>query len=132
MLFYSWRKMYRKSGGSSKRIILILKAMIKQGLPQSVRDPLYNYYYDDFSGESFLLQPHLLIYNEFRYTPKEVAEYIGLASFRNYAYYCATKDATLDLFHSPVSEDIINSNRLLEIKNGRVHFLYEKSFKEKK
>ena len=123
--------MYRKTGGSSKRIILVLKAMTTQGLPQSVYDPIYKYYYDDFSGDSFLLQPTILLAEAFRYTPKEVAQYIGLASFRNYAHYCASKDATLDLLHSPVSEDTINNNRLLEIKDGRVHFLYEKSFRRK-
>lgn len=127
MVYYDWRKVYRKSGGSSKQIILILKAMIKESLPRNLYDPLYKYYYEDFSGDSFLLQPSLLIHNEFRYRPKEVAEYIGLASFRNYAHYCATKDATLDLLHSPVSEDTINNNRLLRIENNRIHFLYEKS-----
>lgn len=127
MVFYSWRKMYRKSGGSSKRIILILRSMIQQNMPQGLYDPIYKYYYDDFSGESFLLNPHNLFYNEFRYRPKEIAQYIGLASFRNYANYCATRDATLDLLHSPVSEDTIKSNRLLNIVGDRIHFAYEKS-----
>jgi hypothetical protein len=101
--------------------------MVMQRLPKNRYDPLYKYYYEDFAGESFLLQPHKLLDEAFRYRPKEVAEYIGLASFRNYAYYCASKDATLDLLHSPVREDIINNNRLLSIRDGRVHFKYEKS-----
>jgi hypothetical protein len=127
MVFYNWKKVYRKTGGSSKRIILVLQALIMNRMPQSVYDPLYKYYYDDFSGQSFLLNPHTLLSEKHKYTPKEVAQYIGLASFRNYAYYCSTKDATLDLLHSPVSEDIIKQNRLLRIENGRIHFLYEKS-----
>jgi hypothetical protein len=126
-LFYDWRKIYRKTGGSSKHIILVLRAMNMNHLPRNLYDPLYKYYYDDFSGKSFLIQPTLLLDEAFRYRNKEVAEYIGLASFRNYAHYSITKDATLDLLHSPVSEDTINSNRLLRIQDGRVLFKYEKS-----
>ena len=86
MVFFDWRKIYRKTGGSSKRIILVLKALSMKGLPRNVYDPVYRYYYDDFSGQSFLLNPYELLANEFRYTPKEIAQYIGLASFRNYAH----------------------------------------------
>ena len=110
---------------------MMLRAMTMTSLPRNLYDPLYNYYYDDFSGESFLLRPTILLHEAFRYRPKEVAQYIGLASFRNYAHYCVTRDTTLDLLHSPVHEDIINKNRLLRIENGRIHFLYEKSLGEK-
>ncbi len=96
-------------------------------LPRNVYDPLYKYYYDDFTGKSFLINPYELLAEAHRYTPKEVAQYIGLASFRNYAHYCVSKDTTLDLFHSPVSEDTIKQNRLLHIEDEKVHFLYEKS-----
>lgn len=131
MVFFDWQKIYRKTGGSSKRIVLVLKALIMKGLPDSVRDPVYKYYYDDFSGNSFLVDPYRLWTEKHRYTDKEVAEYIGLASYRSYAYYSATRDTTLDLFHSPLKESTIKSNRLLRIENGRVHFLYEKSFRRK-
>jgi len=47
---------------------------------------------------------------------KEVAEYAGVASFRNYHEYLKTKDTTLDFLMSPISEEIITKNRLLEIK----------------
>ncbi len=110
----------------------MLKALTMQGIPISVRDPVYNYYYSDFSGESFLVDPYALWENKHKYTNKEVAEYMGLASYRSYAYYCATNDTSLDLFHSPLSEVTINKNRLLRIENGRVHFLYEKSHRRKK
>lgn len=74
-----------------------------------------------------MLNPHELISNAFRWTAKEVAQYIGLASFRNFAEYSSTKDASLDLFHSPVNEDTINQNRLLRIDKGRIRFLYEEA-----
>ena len=49
---------------------------------------------------------------------KEVAEYVGVASFRNYYEYKRTGNKTLDLIHCPVSEETIKSNRLLDIRDG--------------
>lgn len=131
MVLYDRRKLLRASGGSAKRIILAFKAHISTRLPKNRWDPLYDYYYKDFTGESFMLDPHSLINNSFRYTPGEVASYIGLASFRSYSYYRLTKDPSLDLFHCPSGEDKINSNQLLRIVDGRVHFYYEEDLKER-
>ena len=72
-----------------------------------------------------MLNPYELINYAFKYTPKEVAQYIGLASFRNYSEYRVTGDKSLDLFHSPVDQDTIQQNRLLRIVGDRVHFYYE-------
>ena len=65
------------------------------------------------------------------YSDKEVAEYAGVASFRNYHYYVNSKDTTLGLLECPISEEIIKANRLLEIKEGRIHFLFEETIGEK-
>ena len=124
---YSFRKMQIKTGRSSRRILLAFKAHASSRLPTSFRDPLYQYYQTDFTGDSFMLNPHELICNYFRWNPKEIAEYIGLASFRNYSEYLITGDKTLDLFHSPVDQDTINNNRLLRIQNGRIYFYYEEA-----
>ena len=43
------------------------------------------------------------------YSDKEVAEYAGVASFRNYHNYVNSKDTTLDLLECPISEDIIKA-----------------------
>ena len=59
------------------------------------------------------------------FSDREVVEYAGVASFRNYYDYVNTKDTTLDLFDCEVSEAIINNNRLLELKEGRLHFMFE-------
>lgn len=104
---------------------MAFKAHASSRLPKNRYDPLYDYYTSDFSGESYMLNPHELITWAFKWTTKEVAQYIALASFRSYSEYVLTKDASLDLFHSPVSEDEINKNRLLRIDNGRVRFYYE-------
>lgn len=125
MLLYSWKKISKKAGRSSKRVILILESMIKPSLPYNRFDPTYQYYFEDFSGSSFLVNPHYLVDFRYKWRDKEIADYIGLASFRNLGEYLVTKDTTLDLDLSPLTLDSINKNRLLHVKDNRIHFLYE-------
>lgn len=125
ILFYNWKKIYRHSGGSSKRILLILEAMLQKKLPYNRFDPIYRYYYQDFSGNSFLASPEPLLRYRHKWKDKELASYIGLASFRNLGEYYATGKLTLDLSHSPIGKDAINNNRLLRIEGQDIHFYYE-------
>lgn len=125
MLLYNWKKIYRYSGGSSKRILLILKAMLQKGLPYNRFDPIYRYYYEDFSGHSFLVSPEWLLKDRYKWKDKDIATYIGLASFRNLGEYHATGKLTLDLSHSPIGKDAINNNGLLRIEGQNIHFYYE-------
>lgn len=120
-----------KTGRSSKRILMAFSAHASSRLPKNRYDPLYDYYNTDFHGDSYMINPHELITYAFKWTPKEVAQYIGLASFRSYSEYEITKDASLDLFHSPVSKDDINKNRLLRIDNNRIRFYYEEDIKRR-
>lgn len=94
-------------------------------MPYNRFDPIYRYYYEDFSGRSFLVSPHALLVNRDNWREKELASYIGLASFRNLGEYYATGKVTLDLSHSPIGEDAINNNRLLRIEDDQIHFYYE-------
>jgi hypothetical protein len=125
MLFYNWRKIFRVSGGSSKRILLILESMLQKTIPKNRFDPIYRYYYMDFEGPSFLVNPTDLLKFRHKYKDKEIADYIGLASFRNLAEYQISGKTTLDLSHSPLGKDAINNNRLLRIVDNEIHFLYE-------
>ena len=130
MLFFGWRKILRKAGVSSKRIFLAFKAHASKRLPKNKYDPIFPYYGLDFSGESFMLNPYELVSNSFRWKPKELAEYIGLASLRSYSQYQITGERTLDLFHSPVDHHNIN-NRLLLVRDGKIHFYYEEEPKRR-
>lgn len=105
--------------------------MTQRELPRHVYDPVYKYYYMDFSGNSFLAHPERLLMHRYEWKDKELADYIGLASFRNTGEYLASGKVTLDLSHSPLGQDAINKNRLLRIDRGEVHFLYEDYTKEK-
>jgi hypothetical protein len=100
-------------------------------VPKNRFDPLYHFYIRDLSGKSFLVNLPQLLEEDFFYKPKEIAEYVALASFRNYSYYATTGDTSLDLLHSPVRQDIIINNRLLSIENDRVRFKYEEVTRRK-
>lgn len=131
MLLYDWKKILNKSGNSSKRVLIILESMISTRMPRNRFDPIYRYQGLDFSGHSFLVNPFPLISERYKWKDKELADYIGLASFRNLGEYLVSGKLTLDLSHSPVGQDALNNNRLLHIKNKQIHFLYE-DYKEKK
>jgi hypothetical protein len=100
--------------------------MLATGLPRNRYDPLYRLQQKDFSGDSYLINAYdLLISGPIESSYKEIADYIGLASFRKYSEYLTTNDAGLDILHSPLSEEQIKQNRLLSIENGRIRFKYE-------
>lgn len=123
--FFSWRKIYRKCGRSSNRIVRAIRSLQQKELPRNRFDPMYDYYYSDFSGDNYILNLKELLDNAFRYSNKEIAQYVAIASYRNYAHYELTGDASLDLLHSPAEQDTINKNRLLRIIDDKVYFKYE-------
>lgn len=124
MIFFDWMKIRLFSGKDPKRVILAVRALMGE-VPKNTYDPLYFAYIKDFSGKSFLINPEKLLEEDFFYKPKEIAEYVALASFRNYSIYATTGDASLDLLHSPVRQDTITNNRLLSIENGKILFKFE-------
>lgn len=130
MIKYSFDKILKATKGDSNKIIAVLELLVYQRIPFSTKDKTYNYYGKDFSGHSFLLYPEKLLIEARNYSMKEAAEYLAVASYRNYYYYEKTRDTTLQTLHLPVSLDIINNNRLLRIKDEVVHFKFEDNAKE--
>lgn len=126
IIYYSWKKIQREAGRSSGRIYLCLMSMLKHSMPRNRYDPMLRLKRKDFTGDSYLLDPQrLVLWGPIEASLKEVADYIGLASFRKYSEYLTTNDASLDILHSPLSEEQIKQNRLLSIENGRIKFKYE-------
>ena len=130
-ILFDWKKIHKASGGKVKNIFLILKCLTTKAKPFNKRGMAYNFYNTDFSGDSYLLNPELLLKYSHCYTLKELAQYIALASYRNYAEYKMAGVTTLKLTSCPVTLEKIKENRLLEIKNGVIHFLFEEVKKEK-
>ena len=97
MLLYDWKKICKKAGKSSKRVITILESMLTTSMPRNRFDPLYRYIYDDFSGHSFLANAEPLLFYRYKWKDKEIADYIGLASFRSLGEYKATGKSQLFL-----------------------------------
>ena len=131
LLLYDWKKIYRASKGRSSECVRIFKYLTSKNLPRNRSDPNYKYVDRDFSGGSFLVRPDLLAYNAFRYTSKEICAYLLLASLRNLGDFVVYHKTSLDCFHSVLSPELYNQNRLLHIKDEQIHFLYEEVPTEK-
>jgi hypothetical protein len=117
MIKYNWEKINSETNGDSTSILTIVHLLT------------YKYFGKSFVGDSFLVNPRQLLVERRNYSNKEAAEYIAIASYRNYFNYRQTGQTTLELIHLPVSESIVNRNRLLRVENGLVHFLFEDNAK---
>ena len=127
MLLFNWNEILKRSKGNDLDTITILRIITFKLTPKNYNDRVFKFYEHYYGGQSFLLNPEKLLNAGRSYSDKEVVEYAGVASFRNYFEYQQTKDSTLDLLMLPISEDIITKNRLLDIKNGRIHFMFEET-----
>ncbi|MDB3989736.1 hypothetical protein N9435_08425 [Pseudomonadales bacterium] len=120
----------RISKGNVGNIIQILRIITYKIQPKNYYDKTFKFYKYKFGGSSYILNPKDLLERGRAFSDREVVEYAGVASFRNYHEYVNTKDTTLDFLMSPISEGIINNNRLLELKDGRVHFMFEETMEK--
>tara|TARA_B000000475_G_scaffold270106_1_gene265142 strand:- start:664 stop:1050 length:387 start_codon:yes stop_codon:yes gene_type:complete len=127
MIYFDWKKILEASNGNVADIITIMRIITFRITPKNYYDKTFRFYEKSFHGSSFLVNAEDLLQEGRAYSDKEVAEYVGVASFRNYYEYKKTKDTTLDLIFCQVSENTINQNRLLEIRDGKVHFKYEET-----
>ena len=129
MIKYNWEKIFRETNGDSTSILTIVHLLTYKRIPASKKDKTYKYFGKSFVGNSFLLNPRELLAKRQYYSNKEAAEYIAVASYRNYFNYNRTGETTLELIHLPVDTTIVNRNRMLRIENGLVHFLFEDNAK---
>jgi hypothetical protein len=127
MIYFDWKKILEASHGNVGDIITILRILTYKMTPKNYYDKTFRFYEKNFHGSSFLVNPVALLEKGRAFSDKEVAEYVGVASFRNSFEYAKTKDTTLDLIFCQVNEDIITKNRLLDVRDGRVHFKYEET-----
>jgi hypothetical protein len=129
MIKYNWEKINSETNGDSTSILTIVHLLTYRRIPASRKDKTYKYFGKSFVGDSFLVNPRQLLAERNKYSNKEAAEYIAVASYRNYFNYQQTGQTTLELIHLPVTTTIVNRNRLLRIDTGLVHFLFEDNAK---
>ena len=127
MIKYNWAKILKVTEGDSNSIVLIVHMLTYPRVPTNYRDPTYQYYGQSFEGISFLINPEKLLTERLKYTNREAAEYVAVASYRNYLEYNKTGDTRLHLIDFPLMEEIINNNRLLHMENGTIHFKFEEA-----
>jgi len=131
MLLFNWKKVLKESRRSNAELLKIMTYLTFRPKIYSLYDPFLEYSFKDWSGNSFLRNPEPLFINRKRFPDKQIVEYIGLASLRNYSEFVMTGKLTLDLLACAGKEDLIDNNRLLLLKDGEIHFLYEEAQKEK-
>ena len=126
MIKYNWEKILQTTQSDSGQIMLLIHMLTyNKKIPQSYKDPAYKYYGQSFEGYSFLLNPEKLLAERTKYTNQECAEYVGIASYRNYMDYKNTGDSSLQLLNLPFLEEVFNNNRLLTMKDGIIYFKFE-------
>ena len=132
MIKYNWAKILKVTEGVSNSIVLIVHMLTYPRVPSNYSDPLYRYYGQSFEGISFLINPEKLLAERKNYKNREVAEYVAVASYRNYLEYNKTGDTRLHLIDFPLFEEIINNNRLLHMEDGTIHFKFEEALNNEK
>ena len=130
MFLFDWQKICIHAEGKVVNTVRIFRMLVEKQVPKNKWDKIYKYSQIDFSGESFMLHPDILLHHSYKYTYREIAQYIALCSLRSHAEYEATKQVTLDAILAPgVGADpflVLETNRLLSLdEDGQIHFLYE-------
>ena len=131
MVLYNWQKIFEASDGNPFIIFIIFRMLIGKEIPQNKYDKLYEFSKHNFSGESFMLHPDILLFNAYKHEYSDIAQYIALCSLRPFEDYKATGKIDLNLLTVDVDHSIFKDNSLLHIDDDILHFKYEEVPKEK-
>jgi len=128
MLLFDWKKIYSTAAGDPVDIVRILRMLVEKRIPKNKYDKEYFYSQLNFDGISFLVHPERLLYDGYKFTFREMAIYAGIAALRPLPDFYATNKITLDILQIPEEALLhVYDNRLLEIRDDSIHFLYEGS-----
>ena len=125
LILYNWPKIVSKSDGRVSKMLEILSHLTFKLLPVNEEDFRFNISQENWSGDSFLLNPSKIFIHRHQFKSREIAEYVALASLRSYAEYKATRKTTLSLIQCPVEQVQIKDNRLLSFCNNQIYFCWE-------
>ena len=125
LILYNWPKIVSNSNGRVSKMLEILSHLTFKLLPVNEEDFRFNISQENWSGDSFLLNPSKIFIHRHQFKSREIAEYVALASLRSYAEYKATRKTTLSLIECPVEQVQIKDNRLLSFCNNQIYFCWE-------
>jgi len=125
MILFNWAKIYKSSKGQPAKIVDIIEYITYKTIPLNKQDPVFSYAEVNWSGKSFIANPELLLSHKKDYSNKELAQYVGIAGFRNLSDFIILGKTTLDLAQCPVRKDTLIHNRLLTIENEKIYLKWE-------
>lgn len=133
MILFNWSKIFSEAQGNPKEVFNIIKYLSEGTIPRNKYDKVYRYYTKNFAGESFLINPDVLIYNAYKHSYRDIGIYIAFASLRSIGDYFATQTTTLDvrLVDLQLLQHLDNNSLLYMDEDTKIHFLYEEAPKEK-
>lgn len=126
MILFDKSKLLKFSGGSTENMIGILWYITYRPTPKSRRDvKQLKYQSIDWFGSSYLLNPEEFLDKHWRYSEKELLQYVLLAAKRDYAEYKLFRTKTLQAEY--VNVKAIENNRLLTITGNKIYFKFEET-----
>ena len=125
MFLYDWKKLVETCEGSPLMIYTIFKMLVMKEIPINKYDKIYKYVDLSFAGSSFLVNPEQLIFESYKYSYREISQYLALASIRPISEYYATGKTSLDQRLVEVEAELYEENSLLRIEDGNIYFMYE-------
>jgi hypothetical protein len=131
LFLYDWQKIYEKSKGDASSIFVIFKMIVNNEVPRNKFDKTYKFSNLRFIGDSFLVHPDVLLYNSYKYSHVEVAQYLALASLRPLSDYLTTGRTSLERNLLELDISFFEDNRLLNIQEDKIIFEYEEVPQEK-
>ena len=126
MIFFDWPTVFTECEALPHKLLDIITYITLKPIPKNHYDAhIKRLSVINWVGHSFLLNPRKIITARDVYPDEKLAEYVALASFRNYNQYKVTKQATLSVYECPVSPESLTENKLLTIQNDQIYFCWE-------
>lgn len=116
MLFFDFEKIFLLAKGNSKSIVHLIRRMAEN--PEANKPLL---------GMSFIINESTIIDNNRKLSDRQLAEYLGILSFRSYAEYKFTGDPSLDMQYLPtwIPKQVVEENPLIAINKSKLNFIEE-------
>lgn len=133
MLMFNWTKIYDEAHGSVDKIFEIFAILTRAEIPKNKYDPAFRLSQINFKGTSFLAHADVLLFHSYKYSKREIAQYISVAALRPVADYLATGKTWVEFDNLPFELQYIEDNRLLILDYDQqvVRFKYEEVPQEK-